>query len=203
MVVLGCLCLVVAVGLALAGERRGIENAQALARRLSLQFVGSTQIFTLTSPQREVSGLVGGRRVRIWNYNTGNGRSRVKWLAVSAELRCPSGAHFELRRVSFVTKIAAWTSKGPTYTGDAGFDQEWYLHTTAPHLVRALTPEWRASLMRLTTDSSSRFVRGSEGLCYAEKGSFGSLRSITRIEQHLPLMLELARNLDAAAGPVT
>lgn len=190
LVVLGIVILVALVAwAAIVSQREMIARLAALARRQGLTLHGAEG-----SGETYVEGVRHGRRVRIWTFTTGAGKSRQTWLAAGVEPRALGEFTFDLRPQGLLSKFSTMFGAKEAVTGDRSFDERWFLQTNAPEaLAPALIGEIRGKLDAAYDAGARGHFRTEKGLvCYAELGSFHSEKPLLRLESLLPLLNDLA-----------
>ncbi len=190
LVVVGIVILLgLVVWLAVAANRKMIARLAALAQRQGLTYHPAKG---LSDPF--IEGQRHGRRVRIWTFSTGSGKSRQGWIAAGVEPRALREFTFDLRPQGLGSKFATLFGAKEAVTGDRAFDERWFLQTNAPEaLAPALIGEIRAQLDAAYAAGARGHFRTEKGLvCYVEPGGFYHEPALTRIESLLPLLNDLA-----------
>jgi hypothetical protein len=179
-------------------QRRMLANLTALAARQGLTVQSDGGMWSTPS----LVGEQQGRRVRLWAFTTGSGKSRVSWIAAGVAPRSLGKFSFDLRPQGMFSKLGELFGAKEALTGAAAFDARWYLQTSAPDLLAAaLVPEIRARLDAAFAAGARGHFRTEEGfVCYAEVGSMHSEPKVARLESLLPLLRDLADVAEVCAG---
>lgn len=188
---------------ALAQLRRTEVNVRALAQRLGLT-VTERKILGY-SADWELNGVVDRRMVRCWTYTTGSGKSRQSWCAVSVQPRATGPLSFELQRQDLGTKLMEFFGTKEITVGDPAFDAAWFVRTNEPDFLRAaLVPAIRAKFMgALASGAKGHYTLKEGAVRYAERGGFYAEPLVARLEQQVPLLLDLADLAEVAAANKT
>ncbi len=188
---------------ALVQLRRAEANVRAMAQRLGLA-VTERKILGY-SADWELNGVVDGRAVRCWTYTTGSGKSRQSWCAVSVQPRVTGPLSFELQRQDLGTKLMEFFGTKEITVGDPAFDAAWFVRTNEPDFLRAaLVPAIRAKFMAALAGGAKGHYTLKEGVVrYAERGGFYAEPLTARLEQQVPLLLDLADLAEVAAASKT
>lgn len=135
--------------------KRARENVRQLAATLGLQFEARTM-----SPSR-ASGQLRGKRVEVFSFTTGSGKSSCQWCAVSAAVPAAGSLTFHLRRQGFGTKFMELFGAKEIQVGEAEFDRTWFIQTNQPEFLReALLPELREKINVLVRELGTQ-ARGA------------------------------------------
>lgn len=180
-------------------EKQMLANLRALAERqgLSLRGVDGSRL----SWKPSIEGEKNGRDVRFWSFATGSGKSRQHWIAVGVRPRELGDFSFDLRPQGMLSKLSELFGAKEAKTGDAAFDERWFLGASAPDvLAAALVPEIRAKLDAAWVAGARSHFRTQEGwVCYAELGGFADARKLQRLEGLLPLLRDLTDVVEVCA----
>jgi len=180
-------------------DKQMLANLRALAERqgLSLRGVDGSRLGWKPS----VEGEKHGREVRFWAFTTGGGKSRQHWIAVGVRPRELGDFSFDLRPQGMLSKLSELFGAKEAKTGDAGFDERWFLGASAPDvLAAALVPEIRAKLDAARAAGAQSHFRTQEGwVCYAELGGFADAKKLQRLEGLLPLLRDLTDVVEVCA----
>lgn len=171
--------------------RRAHANLARVAQSLGLPMPARPTGFfgRLTVPA--VMGLLRGRPVRIFNYTTGSGKSRTTWCAVGVGLSNPGRFTLAISREGVLTRVGRVFGVDDVATGDAAFDEQFYIKSSDPAYVQAaLIPEVRAQFTAAWKSRGRLQVEGDE-VRYAEPGQFSS----DHICRRIPALLELAQSI--------
>jgi hypothetical protein len=174
---------VVLIGAAAARQgKRTAENVRQMAATLGLQVEDKPPVLGIFYTGARASGQLRERRVELFPFSTGAGKSRVEWCAVSAALAAAS-------RLTGTKEIQV---------GDAGFDRTWFIQTNQPEFLReALLPELREKITALMRESGAS-ARGPEfkldgsTVRYAEMGTFSDPARCRRCERAVEIVCDLA-----------
>jgi len=174
------------------------ENIRQLAAALGLQLEEEPPVLGIFYPEARAAGRLRGKRVELFPFATGSGKSRTQWSAVAAALPAACGLTFHLQRQGFGSKFMELFGAREIQTGDAEFDAAWFIQTNQPEYFReALLPELRAKITSLVRELGSR-ARGMEfrleqGVVrYAEIGSFASGDCLKRCQRAVEIVCDLA-----------
>jgi hypothetical protein len=178
--------------------RRTTENVRELAGQLGLEFSAGEPVLGVFYPAARATGQIRGKRVELFSFATGSGKSRVQWCAVSAAVAGAGGLTFHLRRQGFGTKFMALFGAKEISVGDPEFDRAWFIQTNQPEYFRAaLLPELREKISALVREPG-RPARGIEFkleaavVRYAEMGTFASADSCRRCRRAAEIVCDLA-----------
>lgn len=185
--------------------KRAEANVRAMAGALGLQFDPQPPTLGIFYSGARAAGQRRGRRVEIFPFATGSGKSRIQWCAVSATV-AGGGLTFHLRRQGFGTKVMELFGAKEIQVGDAEFDQAWFIQTNQPEYFRAaLLPELRAKISRLvrelgTSARSLEFKLESGTVRYAEIGAFANGDTCQRCQRAAEIVCDLAEVAEVATG---
>jgi len=178
------LLLMAAIGLGFVGfllwlgaksSQKVWRNGQRLAETLGLTPAHGVPTGQWFYPAPRAAGTIRGKRVELFTYTTGSGKSRRHWAAISAAPRAAGGLTLSLARQGFATRVLELFGAKEVQVVDPAFDQRWFIRTNQPEFVRAaLLPELR---MKLAALDATHALRGSfelkDGVVkYAEEGGF-------------------------------
>jgi hypothetical protein len=191
--------MVVLIGMAAARQgKRTAENVRQMAVTLGLQFEDKPPAMGIFYPEARAAGQLRGKRVELFPFSTGSGKSRVQWCAVSAAVPAASRLTFHLRRQGFGTKLMELFGAKEIQVGDAEFDRTWFIQTNQPEFLReALLPELRGKIASLMRESGAS-ARGMEfkldgsAVRYAEMGNFSDPARCRRCEHAAEIVCDLA-----------
>ena len=178
-------------------SKRVAENVRRVAETLGLQFEDKPPTFGFYSDVR-AGGQLRGKRVEVFPFSTGSGKSRVQWSAVAATTVSSTELTFHLRRQGFGTKFLELFGAKEIQVGDAAFDRDWFIQTNQPEFFRdALLPEVREKISSLVRELGTQ-ARGMEfkripyRVQYAEIGSFSDNDRCKRCERAADIVCDLA-----------
>lgn len=198
--------IVFAVGAGARQSKRGSENVRQMAETLGLQFADNPPAFGLFYTDARAGGEMRGKRVEVFPFATGSGKSRVQWSAVSAAVPVATTLTFHLRRQGFGTKFMELFGAKEIEVGDAEFDRAWFIQTNQPELFGgALLPELRAKINSLVRELGTQ-ARGMEFkleqnvVRYAEIGSFSNGDCCKRCLRAADIVCDLADVAEVLAG---
>lgn len=162
--------------LSVAMSGKAVVNMQKLAERLRLRVVAKPKRFGL-HPHPEAEGTMRHKQVRLFNYTTGSGKSRVTWSALAVTPAVVSELNFTLTPQGFGTKLLEWFGAKEMQVGDEAFDQKWHVLCNAPEFfAAALLPEIRQKIM--TSTGTWKLQNGI--ITYAERGLFSDVARCER-----------------------
>ena len=175
-------------------SRRAREQAQRLADALGLELEPAQPAFGLFWPSPRATGTMRDKRVKLFNYTTGSGKSRTTWSALNVTSRADGGLSFKLRKQGLGTKVMELFGAKEITTDDATFDAAWFVQTNQPDFFRAaLVGEIRDKLMAVQRAGATGVFQLAGGVVdYAERGTFGDDRRRQRFELIAPLLCDLA-----------
>jgi hypothetical protein len=199
--------VIVLVGWAAARQsKRTTENVRELAASLGLQFADKPPVLGVFYPEPRATGQLRGKRVELFPFTTGSGKSQTHWSAVSATVPGAGGLTFHLQRQGFGTKFLELFGAREIQTGEAEFDAAWFIQTNQPEYFRAaLLPELRAKINALVRESGTPargmdFKLGQAVVRYAEMGSFGDLDRCQRCRRAADIVCDLADLAEVFTG---
>ena len=191
--------------LAARQSKLAAENVRRMAEALGLEYAGRAPVLGLFYTDARAFGQLRGRRVELFPFATGSGKSRTQWCAVSAAVSA-GGLTFHLRRQGMGTKVMELFGAREIQVGDAEFDAAWFIQTSAPDLfAAALLPELRDKITRLVRELGGQ-ARGMEfkledgAVRYAEMGAVSSGDICARCQRAADIICDLAEVAEAAAG---
>ena len=181
------------------------ENVRRLADSLGLEYFGKPPVMGLFYTDMRAAGEIRGRRVEVFSFTTGAGKSRLRWAAVSVALASGApGISFSLRQQGFGTKVMELFGAREIQVGDAEFDRGWFIQAKPAEIFQtALLPEVRDKIMALMTvpDVPARnleFKLENGTVQYAEVGRFeGAVYQ--RCLRTPEIVCDLADAIEAAA----
>ena len=176
-----------------SAKQASLRMAQ-LAANLGLTMETSQVTLGIFHSAPKASGLRRGKRMEIFTYTTGSGKSRTSWAAIAAWARSDGGLTFTLSRQGFGTKIAQLFGSREIQVGDPAFDAAWFIQTNRPEfLAAALLPEVRAKLDAAARGGSRGSLKLEHGrVIYAEVGGFGDNKRCERFEGIADVVCDLA-----------
>ena len=186
------------VGVGIVFGRRHAKRLAAqfgtLATRLGLEHLppGPGWKAMLWTP--EANGILRGKKVRLYNYTTGSGKSRTTWSAVSAEPRLGGALEFSLEPQGFGSAVMAFFGYKEITVGDPAFDARWFIRTNKPdYLGAALLPELRVKLDQLHSARARGTFKLERGtVVYSERGTFGNPALCERFVLATEIVCDLA-----------
>lgn len=195
------------VGWAAARQTKlAAENVRRIAETLGLEFSAKPPALGLFYSEARATGQMRGKRVALFPFSTGSGKSRTQWSAVSAAVPTASSLTFHLRRQGFGTRVMELFGAREIQVGDAEFDRVWFIQTNQPEFFReALLPELREKISALVRELGTQ-GRGMEfkleqGMVrYAEIGSFSQEDCCQRCVRAADIVCDLADVAEVLAG---
>jgi hypothetical protein len=176
------------------------QNVGLVADALGLTVTGGGSGILITEARAE--GTYRGKRVEVYSFSTGSGKSRQLWAAISAAPKADGGLNFAFRRQGFGTRVMEMFGAREIQLGDLDFDRLWFVQTNQPDFLRAaLLPEIRARISAF----AEKGVRGpqieveSGAVRYAEIGSFSSGRLAERVARAADVVCDLADIMEVFA----
>jgi hypothetical protein len=154
--------------------KRAHARVSRLAEELGLTMTPPRVTFGLFHSSPHASGERRGKRLEIYTYATGSGKSRTTWSALSAQPRADGGLKFKLTRQGLGSKFAQLFGTKEIQVGDPEFDRAWFIETNRPEFFSAaLLPELRTKLSAAATGGSRISFKLEQGkVVYAEAGGF-------------------------------
>ncbi len=158
-------------------------NAQALAERLGLALEPATPALGRFHPPPRAVGVIRGKRVELFTYSTGSGKSRTSWAAISVTPSQAAGLTFSLTRQGLGSRVLSLFGAKEIEAGNRAFDDRWFIQTNQPEFLRAaILPELQEKLMTLDRSSLPGSIRLENGVVtYAEQGSYYSRAVCDRV----------------------
>lgn len=179
-----------------SGKASGVTraNAQELADRLGLALAPATPTFGRFYPPPRAQGTVRGKRVELFAYSTGSGKSRKTWAAIGVTPAQPGGLTFSFTRQGLGSRVLSLFGAKEIEVGNRAFDERWFIQTNQPEFLRAaLLPELQQKLMDLDRKKLPGSIRLEDGTVkYAEQGSFYSRETCDRVGAMLDVLCDLA-----------
>lgn len=170
-------------------------NAVALASRLGLEVQVRPPFMGWFYPTPRASGRIRGKRVDVFSYTTGSGKSRKTWVALTAAPARNTGLTFALSRQGLGSRVKSLFGAKEIEVGDRLFDERWFIETNKPEFFRAaLLPELRSRLMSLDqVGGVPGAIRTENGVVkYAEAGTFQDRARCERLAHLTDLLCDLA-----------
>lgn len=185
------------IWLARRQQRTIRARLEEMAAHLGLELRDTKQRLNWLPP--ELAGTRHGRRLRIYCFKTGSGKSQQFWCAIGADLRNPAGHTLELAREGWLARVGKTLGLQDLTVGDDTFDRRFVVRAGDPSVLTALLPEWRTRLLEVFADRdvNGRFELKGHQLTYVESGFFTSRARATRFPILADLTLELADALEA------
>jgi len=185
--------------------KRARENLRQLADSLGLQMDETPPALGMFYTNFRAGGTRRGRRVEVFAYATGSGKSRTQWCAVSASAPAAGGLTFHLQRQGFATKLVQMFGAKEITVGDAEFDRAWFIQTNQPESFgAALLPELREKIAALLRELGSQgrglqFKLEQGVVRYSEMGNFADTHRCQRIQSAADIVCDLADVAEALA----
>jgi hypothetical protein len=169
------------------------QNVRLVAESLGLNVTEGGSGVLISESRAE--GTFRGKRVEVYSFSTGSGKSRQLWAAISATPKADGGLNFMFRRQGFGTRVMEMFGTREIEVGDPDFDRVWFIQTNQPDFLRAaLLPEIRSRI----SSFAQKNVRGpqieveSGAVRYAEMGSFSNGALTERIVRAAEVVCDLA-----------
>jgi hypothetical protein len=183
------------VGAALS--QKALVNMRTLADRLNLQVVEKPKKFGV-HPYPEATGTMRRKPVRIYNFTTGTGKSKTTWSALSVTPAVHAGLTFALTHQGFTSKVMELFGTKEVQVGDAAFDREWFIRSSAPDFfAAALLPEIQAKIQ--TNPGEWKLQDGV--ILYTERGLFTDTARCDRFVTVAAAACDLADIAEVYAQP--
>lgn len=184
--------------------KRSAENFRQLAGTLGLTDASGPPTLGVFYTNQRAGGELRGRRVEVFPFATGSGKSRTQWAAMAAAVPADCPLTFHLQRQGFGTKLMEMFGAKEIQVGDPEFDAAWFIQTNQPDYFRAaLLPELRAKINALVRETGAA-ARGMEfrlekgAVRYAEIGGFSSELTCERIQRAADIACDLAEVAEVA-----
>ena len=181
------------------------ENVRRMAETLGLEFTVKPPALGLFYTEATATGQRRGKRVTLFPFSTGSGKSRTHWSAISAAVPAATSLTFHLQRQGMATKVMELFGAREIQVGDTEFDRTWFIQTNQPEFFReALLPELRDKMNALVRELGTQ-ARGMEFkleqnvVRYAEMGSFSSGDCCQRCLRAADIVCDLADVAEVAA----
>jgi hypothetical protein len=187
------LLFVVVLRLAAKSSERTWHRVRELAASFGLEMAPPAVTFGVFHGQIHAGGNLRGKRVELFNYSTGSGKSRTTWSAVTARPPARTTLTFRLKKQGFGTKIAELFGVKEIAVGDPQFDAAWFVQTNQPDFLRAaLVSELQAKLLAAQRAGANGLFELKDGVVkYAEIGGFSDAR-LGRFPALIDLVCDLA-----------
>ncbi|HEX2854591.1 MAG TPA: hypothetical protein VHO24_15275 [Opitutaceae bacterium] len=192
------------IWLAVTSAKKTAVRFQQLATNLGLTLEPARVTLGIFHSAPRASGERRGKKMELFTYTTGSGKSRTSWCAISAQPRADGGLTFGLSRQGFGSKIAQLFGSREIQVGDPAFDDTWFIQTNRPDFFgAALLPEMRARLTHATRNASrgGSFKLEHGKVVYAEVGSFHDEMRCARFESVAEVICDLADVAEVHANP--
>jgi hypothetical protein len=185
-----------------ADARKASENLSALAVALGLQVIARPPVLGIFPQAPEVQGLRRGKRVRLFVFHTGSGKSRKPWCAVGVTPQVASPLRLSLEVQGFGARFLEFFGVKEITLGDRAFDEAWFVRGEPEDFVKAaLIPEVRERFMDARRRGLTGTFRTEQGeVRYAEQGGFSDRRRVERFILAAELCCDLADVAEVAAG---
>ena len=182
------------------------ENFRRMAETLGLEFTAKPPALGLFYTEATATGQRRGKRMTLFPFSTGSGKSRTHWSAISAAVPTATSLTFHLQRQGMATKVMEMFGAREIQVGDAEFDRTWFIQTNQPEFFREalLMPELRDKIGALVRELGTQ-ARGMEFkleqnvVRYAEMGSFSSGDCCQRCLRAADIVCDLADVAEVAA----
>lgn len=182
------------IWLAIRSSKQAQANFTQLTAKLGLVAPPPQATFGITHSALQAVGERRGKRVELYTFTTGAGKSRVTWVAVSAQPRRDGGLTFEIKRQGFGSKLAEVFGAKEIQVGDPAFDDAWFIQTNRSEFFRAaLLPELRLKLEAAARGAmQGKFKLEKSRVSYAETGTFADTERCGRLERAMDVVIDLA-----------
>jgi hypothetical protein len=194
------------VGWAAARQtKRAADNVRRMAETLGLEFTAKPLALGVFYTEATATGQLRGKRVTLFPFSTGSGKSRTQWSAVSAAVPTATSLTFHLRRQGFGTKIMELFGAREIQVGDAEFDRTRFIQTNQPEFFHeALLPELRDKNGALVRELGGQgrgmeFKLEKNVVRYAQIGSFSSGDCCQRCVRAADIVCDLADVAEVSA----
>ncbi len=169
-------------------------RVQGMATRLGLGLPPPKLVLGMFYPPPRATGMIRGKRVEIFNFSTGSGKSRKTWSALSAAPQASGGLTFSFVRQGLGTRLRGMFGAKEIKVGDRVFDEHWFIETNQPDFFRAaLLPELRVKFsIREGATPPGSFTLEDGVVKYVEAGSFSSDEKCARFEHLIEVVCDLA-----------
>lgn len=174
--------------MAAIASRKALENVKHLADRLRLRVTENKPVLGFQrSP--EAMGIIRGKKVRIYNYTTGTGKSKTTWSAVAVTPALHSKLTFALTHQGIGTKLLEVFGAREIKVGDAAFDRDWFIRTNDPGFFSAaLLVEMQQKIQA----NKGRWKLADGQVIYSERGSFTDVGRTARFDSVVDVACDLA-----------
>jgi len=174
--------------MAAIASRKALENVKHLADRLRLRVTENKPVLGFQrSP--EAMGIIRGKKVRIYNYTTGTGKSKTTWSAVAVTPALHSKLTFALTHQGIGTKLLEVFGAKEIKVGDAAFDRDWFIRTNDPGFFSAaLLVEMQQKIQA----NKGRWKLADGQVIYSERGSFTDVGRTARFDSVVDVACDLA-----------
>lgn len=191
---------VLVLRLAAKATERNWHRLHALATSLGLEMAPPAVTLGFFHGELRARGTLRGKRVEIFNYSTGTGKSRTTWSAVSARPPVRTDLTFGFKKQGFGTKVAEWFGAKEITVGEPQFDTAWFVVTNQPDFLRAaLVPELQVRLLAAQKAGANGHFELKDGTVrYSEIGGFNEVR-IARLPALVDLTCDLADVAEVSA----
>lgn len=173
-------------------------NIRQAADSLGLEYTSKPPTLGFFYTEPRASGQMRGKRVQLFPFSTGSGKSRTQWCAVSAAVPNGTALTFQLRQQGWGSKFMELFGAREIQVGDDAFDRAWFIQTNQPEFFReALLPELREKISAVVrapgaTPRGVEFKLENGVVRYAEIGSFANAGSCQRCIQAADVVCDLA-----------
>lgn len=169
-------------------SRKSRANVKRLAEHLGLTVQEQKPVLGF-HPTPEATGELRGKRLRLYNYSTGSGKSRTTWSAVAATPRADGGLTFVITREGLGTTLQRAFGTREIQVGDAAFDREWFVRTNRPeYFAAALIPE----ICEKMRGFPGRWQLEDGVVRYVEQGVFSDDERCERFARAVEALCDLA-----------
>lgn len=186
--------------LSIRQQKKGRENLARLAQTLGLAVPEPPSgFFARMAMPAAATGSCKGRQLRLFNYTTGSGKSRVTWSALAVSAQNPGGLTLKVGRENLLTRAGRVFGVDDIATGDSLFDDQFYLKSNDAGYIRAaFIPEVRAQFIEAWKNGARGSIQLERAeVKYAEPGSFSSEKICARLAGMVELACVVADVVEA------
>ncbi len=151
----------------------------------------------------EMFGEYDGRKLRLYFYTTGSGKSTTYWTSLEMEVENREDQTIKIYKENFFSKIGKAIGGQDIQIGDGKFDSELILRASDEQFLKnLLTPEIREQFLRIWVERKPAGTVSLAGntLQYIETGLVNNTARRERIEMAIILLQALSRNISAGLG---
>lgn len=178
-------------------RKKRIIRLRGFAARLGIDFHDPKNWMS----EPHLVGSVRGKRVDIFTYSTGSGKTKKTWAAIDVTPAISGQFTFAMTRQGLFTKVRSVFGAKEILVDDKGFDDRWFIESSKPDFFRAaLIPELRDRFdASLNAGNKAAIKFNGSAVHYEEQGSFSEKRCV-RYEALIPLLCDLADLVEVEAS---